>query len=118
MSSGKYILKIGCALATALFAAASASLAGETNASSRQLLLVQAESPSVFHGVGKITNLVPAAGLITIDHEDIAGLMSAMEMQFEARPDTLLNGLKIGDKIAFAVSGKTWIISEIQKTAP
>jgi Cu/Ag efflux protein CusF len=99
-------------LAAALTCAATSAPAAD------RLQLAQAQSVRTFKGVGKITHLVPGSGLVTIDHEDIPGLMSAMEMQFAAKPAGLLDGLKKGDKVAFEVAGKTWTILQVRKIAP
>ena len=72
----------------------------------------------IFHGVGSITGLDAAAGEVSIDHEDIPGLMGAMEMEYQARPAQILEGLKRGDKVAFALDGKTLTILGIMKRDP
>lgn len=82
------------------------------------MIMAQAEAPKIFHGVGRITAIDAASGLVSIDHEAIAGLMDAMEMQYEAKPTKSLEGLVVGDKIGFAVDGKTLTILEIGKLAP
>ena len=56
-----------------------------------------------YHGVGTVTNLDPKVPMIEIDHEDIQGLMPAMEMQFRLKDKSLLDGIKIGDRIEFDV---------------
>ena len=52
---------------------------------------------------GKITNLKPAVPSVEIDHEDIPGLMPAMEMEFHVKDKSLLNGLQTGDRVEFTV---------------
>ena len=77
-----------------------------------------AQAAKIFHGVGVITGLDAASGVAGINHEKIPGLMSAMEMQYEVRPARMLEGLKLGDKVYFAVEGKTLTILGISKRAP
>lgn len=77
--------------------------------------VAQAETAKIFHGAGKITAVDAASGLVSIDHGEIVGLMDAMEMQYEARPAKILDGLKVGDKVDFAVDGRTLTILEIGK---
>ncbi len=82
------------------------------------MIMAQAEGPKIFRGVGRITAIDAASGLVSIDHEAIAGLMDAMEMQYETKPTKSLEGLVVGDKVGFAVDGKTLTILEIGKLAP
>jgi Cu(I)/Ag(I) efflux system periplasmic protein CusF len=77
-----------------------------------------ARAAKIFHGVGVITGLDAASGVVSIDHEEIPGLMNAMEMQYEARPAKMLDGLKLGDKVEFDVNGKTLKILAISKRDP
>ncbi|MBX7165875.1 MAG: copper-binding protein [Pirellulales bacterium] len=48
---------------------------------------------------GKITALDAAGPTVTIDHEDIPGLMQAMEMEFKASGSGVLAGLQVGDAV-------------------
>ncbi|MGO9432180.1 copper-binding protein [Rhodoblastus sp.] len=98
-----------------LFAACGASFAGDAAAHGDSTIVAQAEAAKIFHGVGKVVNVDAASGFVTIDHEDIPGLMDAMEMQFQAMPAKILEEVKVGDTVAFALDGKNWTILEIQK---
>jgi Cu/Ag efflux protein CusF len=51
--------------------------------------------------------LDPKLPSIKIDHEDIAGLMPAMEMDFAVTEVSLLNGLAVNDRIDFTVVDNT-----------
>jgi Cu/Ag efflux protein CusF len=75
-------------------------------------------APKIFHGVGSITGIDAASGEVSIDHEEIPGLMGAMEMEYQARPAKILDGLKRGDKVAFDLDGKTLTILAIKKRDP
>ncbi|MBB4199822.1 Cu/Ag efflux protein CusF [Rhodoblastus sphagnicola] len=77
--------------------------------------IAQIQAAKVFHGVGKVTGVDAQAGLVTIDHEAIAGLMDAMEMQYEAKPAKMLEGLQKGDSVSFDVDGKTLALLGIRK---
>jgi protein SCO1/2 len=46
---------------------------------------------------GKVMAVDPAKPAVTLDHEDIPGLMKAMEMEFGVEDAKLLEGLKPGD---------------------
>lgn len=84
-------------------------------AGARPMIVAQAEAAKIFHGVGKITAIDAASGTLTIDHEAIPGLMEAMEMPYQAKPPKLLEGLQLGDKVDFAVDGKSLTIVEVRK---
>ena len=53
---------------------------------------------------GTVTAVDAAARKITIDHEDIPGLMEAMTMPFEVAPGVVLEGLEPGTAVDFEVS--------------
>ena len=49
---------------------------------------------------GKVVALDPKKQTVTLDHEDIPGLMNAMEgMPFQVENPALLEGIKAGDKV-------------------
>ena len=65
--------------------------------------------------MGVVTGVTPDSGLVMISHENIDGLMDAMEMQFEVKPASLLNGVNKGDKVAFDIDGNTLTILGLRK---
>jgi Cu/Ag efflux protein CusF len=74
------------------------------------------ESPrdDLFRGIGVVTDIHPATGSLTINHEEIPGLMPAMEMMLRVDPRTLSDGVRAGDKVEFWVEGKTFTIRDIR----
>lgn len=56
-----------------------------------------------YDAVGIITSIETDAGMITIDHEDIPGYMSAMEMTQNVSDQEMLKDLKSGDKVKFVI---------------
>jgi Cu/Ag efflux protein CusF len=48
---------------------------------------------------GKVVSVDPKKPAIKLDHEDIPGLMKAMEMEFDVEDAKVLNGIKPGDQI-------------------
>jgi Cu/Ag efflux protein CusF len=50
------------------------------------LVQAQDQSNALFRGVGFVTEINPATGSLTINHEEIAGLMPPMEMTFHVEP--------------------------------
>lgn len=66
-----------------------------------------AVQPHTYQGVGVVKGLDPKLPSIKIDHEDIVGLMPAMEMDFAVTEVSLLNGLAVNDRIDFTIVDKT-----------
>jgi Cu/Ag efflux protein CusF len=56
-----------------------------------------------YQGVGVVKGLNPKLPAIEINHEDIVGLMPAMQMEFPVTDRALLNGLAINDHIDFTI---------------
>jgi protein SCO1/2 len=48
---------------------------------------------------GKVVAVHPAKPAVTLDHEDIPGLMRAMKMDFAVADKKLLEGIKVGDQV-------------------
>ena len=65
---------------------------------------VQANS---YQGVGVVKSLNPKLPAIEIDHEEIVGLMPAMQMEFPVTEVSLLNGLAVNDRIDFTIVDNT-----------
>jgi Cu/Ag efflux protein CusF len=78
--------------------------------------LAQAETPAagVFHGVGILTEISPQNGSLTINHGDIVGFMSAMEMTYNVKTRDLDAGLHVGDKVAFDIDGASYMILAVK----
>lgn len=91
---------------------------GGAASAEQPLQLAQADSkdaPKLFHGVGVVTAIDAKSGLITLNHENIPGLMDAMEMEYQSKPPKLAEGLKVGDKIDFTVDGRNLTILDVKK---
>ena len=56
-----------------------------------------------YPGTGVVATINRDEGWIEINHEEIKGFMSAMEMSYLVNPQSLLNGLTTGDKIRFTI---------------
>lgn len=70
-------------------------------------------------GVGTVTEIDAAKGMVTLDHGDIAELQwPAMKMSFSIKPD-LLSGIKVGDKVNFDIDwdGKAGTVTKIEKAS-
>ena len=66
-----------------------------------------AVQPNTYQGVGVVKALNPKLPAIEIDHEEIVGLMPAMQMEFPVTEVALLNGLAVNDRIDFTVVDNT-----------
>lgn len=56
-----------------------------------------------YQAVGVVKGIDPKAPILEIDHEDIPGLMPAMEMQFHVKDRSIMQGLGVGDRIKFTI---------------
>ncbi len=68
-------------------------------------------------GIGTVSEIDTAKGVVTLDHGDIAELQwPAMKMGFTAKPE-LLSGIKVGDKVDFEIDwdGKAGTVTKIAK---
>jgi Cu/Ag efflux protein CusF len=74
----------------------------------------ETNAPGVFHGVGIIKQIQAGTGALTLDHEDIAGLMPAMEMMYRVATPEVSRGLEVGDRVAFDVDGKSYTILSVK----
>jgi Cu/Ag efflux protein CusF len=67
---------------------------------------------------GKVVNVAERG--VTIDHQDIPGLMSAMTMAFEVREPAVLQGIAAGDAVEFTLvrDAKGLHVTRIRKINP
>jgi Cu/Ag efflux protein CusF len=70
-----------------------------------------------YKSVGIIKNADTENGKLTIDHEDIKGYMSAMEMNESVSDKVMLHLVKIGDKVEFEIerTGERIVITKLNK---
>lgn len=83
--------------------------------------------PSVRHGAGKSYKGVGVVRLINlnegwleIDHEEIKGLMPAMQMEWSVTDKEMLKSVQVGDKVNFTVEDDNGseFITELKKASP
>ena len=60
-----------------------------------------------YQGVGIVKAVNPKLPAIEIDHQDIVGLMPAMQMEFPVTDASLLNGIAVNDRIDFTIVNGT-----------
>ncbi len=119
----KKVIRHACAvgfLMTSAMSAIGASASGMLTVDG-PLKLAQAqtsESPKIFHGIGVVTAVDADTGALSVNHEEIPGLMDAMEMMYAVTPRSLSKGVHPGDKIEFGVDGRTYNILELKNIGP
>lgn len=70
-----------------------------------------------FHGTGIVRAVHLKEGWFEIDHEDIAGYMPAMQMQWSVRDKSMLRSVAAGDRVDFTLTDDngTELITELKK---
>ena len=66
-------------------------------------------------GEGKVIAVVPSSSQLVIEHGPIKDFMDAMTMGYPTEPASLLEGLKPGDKVRFAIDVKRKVIVKVEK---
>lgn len=66
---------------------------------------------------GQVAGMAPDRSGVVLDHEEIAGYMSAMIMSFRVRDATMLDGIALGDQVraVLEVGEDGPVITEISK---
>ena len=100
MSGSKKKTYLLCLLALSVSVSCSRKLAHKDSEPEGPAAAVQTKS---YPAVGKVTGLDLKIPTIEIDHEDIKGLMPAMEMEFHVKDKQLLEGIAVGDRVDFTV---------------
>ncbi|MGD0723876.1 MAG: copper-binding protein [Roseiarcus sp.] len=72
------------------------------------------EPTGYFRGTGNVTAIDPANGALTLDHDEIKGLMPAMIMMYRVRSPALSAGLRTGDRIEFGLDAKSYTILDVK----
>jgi Cu/Ag efflux protein CusF len=75
------------------------------------------DKDKVYDVQGKVVAVDTENKKVTLDHEDVPGLMKAMEMQFSVEDTKVLEGVKAGDQVRgkFKVKGSGYVIVELMK---
>jgi Cu/Ag efflux protein CusF len=105
----------------ALLAAACSPPAPQEPAKSDAGMNTEAPAPAAagaITGAGTVTQVDAAAGTITINHGAIAAISwPAMTMQFTAENPAILQGIAVGDRVAFEIKNatETSVVTTVQK---
>jgi Cu/Ag efflux protein CusF len=83
--------------------------------SPRQMPLAVVGKP--YPGIGVVTIINRKEGWVEINHEEIEGLMPAMQMEFWVKDRSLLQNIQVGNKVEFVVveTGKGEFITEMKR---
>lgn len=75
------------------------------------------DKDKVYEIKGKVIALDKEKKKVTLDHEDIPGLMKAMEMEFLTENAKVLQSIKAGDLVhgKLKVQGSDYVITELMK---
>ncbi len=73
-----------------------------------------------YPGTGTLLIINRKEGWVEIEHEEIKDLMPAMQMEFWIRSPSLMNGVRVGDKVDFVVveDGKGQYLTELKRVPP
>jgi Cu(I)/Ag(I) efflux system protein CusF len=105
----------------ALIAAACSPPAQQEAAKGEAEMNMPAPAPAAAGPVaatGTVTAVDAAAGTISINHEPIAAInLPTMNMQFTAENPAILQGIAVGDRVAFEIksASETGIVTMVQK---
>jgi protein SCO1/2 len=75
------------------------------------------ESGKVYDIKGKVVSVDAGKKTVTIDHEDIPGLMKAMKMDFKVEDEKVLSGIKAGDAVhgKLRVDAGNYVVTGLEK---
>jgi Cu/Ag efflux protein CusF len=73
-----------------------------------------------YPGTGVVTIINFKEGWVEINHEEIEGLMPAMQMEWSVKDRSLMEKIKVGDRVNFVVveTGRGEIITDIKPVPP
>lgn len=77
-------------------------------------------APRGYEGHGEAIEIDPAARTITLEHEEIPGLMKGMTMTFAVSPGVDLNAVDAGSEVDFRLTddGSALTVTQIRPVAP
>jgi cytochrome c-type biogenesis protein len=75
------------------------------------------EREESYAGRGSVVSIDQQRAKVTLNHEEIRGLMPPMAMEFPVQPAEMLNGLRVGNRVQFTLNlqGGDFIITRIEK---
>ena len=66
---------------------------------------------------GKVVDVAADKRAVTLDHQDIPGLMKAMKMKFQIDDPKILEGIQSGDQVKghLKVEGAKYVVTHLEK---
>jgi Cu/Ag efflux protein CusF len=106
----RYLIKVILFASVAIFSACQ-------NNQQTSNIATNTSGKQIYKAVGVVKSIDFTIGKITIDHEDIAGYMSAMQMNEAVSDKSILETIKIGDKVDFEIerTGEKIVITKLTK---
>ena len=95
--------------------AALAKLPRRSKAGTTRTMDPDAPAEKTAVGEGKVIAVVPNSSQLVVEHGPIKDFMDAMTMGYPTEPASLLEGLKPGDKVRFAIDVKEKLSSRSKK---
>jgi Cu/Ag efflux protein CusF len=78
-------------------------ITSKSNTADQQSGPAAAVQTKTFVGVGFVSAVKPESSVVELNHDEIKGLMPAMQMEFHVKDKSLLTGLASGDRVEFTV---------------
>ena len=106
----KMTIRVLCLVIALLSVAALACRSGDqevSDTSSDEMVSESGPGTQIYQATGVVTSVNSKSGEVSIDHEDIPGFMSAMEMTFPVRDRGIIKGLNPGDKVEFELERRS-----------
>src|SRR5438067_1724449 len=77
------------------------------------------QKPAMYPIKGRVTAVDPGKPSVKLDHEDVPGLMKAMEMTFDVENAGVLEGIRPGDQVQgqLKVAAGKYTITRLEKAA-
>ena len=74
-------------------------------------------APQFYEVHGKVTAIRSDKTGVTMDHDDIPGLMKAMTMEFPVKDAKILDGIEVGDHVdgKLRVESGKYLVTELKK---
>jgi len=75
------------------------------------------DAAKVYEIKGKVVGLDVAKKTVTLDHEDVPGLMKAMKMEFKVEDEKVLSGVSPGDAVQgkLKAEGGSYVVTSLEK---
>ncbi|MFO0849944.1 MAG: copper-binding protein [Gemmataceae bacterium] len=102
---------------SALLAAAVAAAAVTAGCQDPSHPTTRKEDAKLYDVTGTVVSLDKAKKVVTLDHQDIPGLMKGMTMEFAVEDAAVLDGLAAGDKVTgkLKADGGAHMVTSLKK---